>query len=97
MVNPKRYSSPINKCFKSYPVLSLRKVPSISSTVPLAKTTSRPEMSVLKAMFKKEKIVKININRQNDNRSHTYEIERNYALPYVNCPIPRCSKNHLLC
>ena len=36
------YYKPINKCFKSYPVLSLRRVPSISITVPLAKTTSRP-------------------------------------------------------
>lgn len=46
MVSRTRYFSPINKCFKSYPVLSLRKVPSISSTVPLARTTSRPEMAV---------------------------------------------------
>lgn len=34
---------PINKCFRSYPVLSLRSVPSMSSTVPFAKTASRPD------------------------------------------------------
>lgn len=34
---------PINKCFRSYPVLSLRRVPSMSSTVPFAKTASRPD------------------------------------------------------
>lgn len=35
---------PINKCFISYPVLSLRKVPSMSRTVPSASTTSSPEI-----------------------------------------------------
>lgn len=34
---------PINRCFKSYPVLSLRNVPSMSSTSPFARTASRPE------------------------------------------------------
>lgn len=34
----------MNKCFRSYPVLSLRKVPSMSSTVPFARTTSKPEV-----------------------------------------------------
>ena len=45
-------SIPINKCFKSYPVLSLRRVPSMSSTVPFAKTASRPE-KLAKIMGKK--------------------------------------------
>jgi hypothetical protein len=35
---------PMNKCFRSYPVLSLRKVPSMSRTVPFARTTSKPEI-----------------------------------------------------
>lgn len=38
--------SPINRCLRSYPVLSFRKVPSMSSTVPFAKTASRPEKLV---------------------------------------------------
>lgn len=32
----------MNKCFRSYPVLSLRKVPSMSITLPSAKTASIP-------------------------------------------------------
>jgi hypothetical protein len=47
---PSDPSLPINKCFKSYPVLSLRKVPSMSSTLPFAVTASRPEMKKIKMM-----------------------------------------------
>ena len=44
---------PMNKCFKSYPVLSFRKLPSMSRTVPSAKTTSSPGKEY---KFQKEEI-----------------------------------------
>lgn len=44
----------MNKCFKSYPVLSLRKVPSMSITSPFAKTASRPVTSQDKQVYEKK-------------------------------------------
>lgn len=58
--------SPINRCLRSYPVLSFLKVPSMSSTVPFAKTASTPERNSLDQYFRLTTFFKRKVKIIND-------------------------------
>lgn len=58
--------APINRCLRSYPVLSFLKVPSMSSTVPFAKTASRPERNSLDQYFRQTTFLKRKVKILND-------------------------------